>query len=73
MEINILWIITLDSCLYLINIVFLHCFVCCFSGFVGGIDSLMKYFEGDKLVSSTLLKFSCTLTELQSYLTVSDN
>jgi len=40
------------------------------SGFVGGIDSLMKYFEGDKLVSSTLLKFSCTLTELQSYLTI---
>ena len=44
-----------------------------FSGLVGGIDSLKKYFEGDDLVSSTLQKFSWALSELQTYLTVSEN
>lgn len=40
------------------------------SGLIGGIDSLIKYFEGDDLVSSTLHKFSWALSELQSYLTI---
>ena len=44
-----------------------------FSGLVGGIDSLTKYFEGDDLVSSTLQKFSWALSELRTYLTVSEN
>ena len=44
-----------------------------FSGLVGGIDGLTKYFEGDDLVSSTLQKFSWALSELQTYLTVSEN
>ena len=39
---------------------------------MGGIDSLMKYFVGDELVSSTLKKFSCALTELQNFLLVSE-
>lgn len=43
-----------------------------FSALVGGIDSLMNHFVGDKLVSSTLGKFSCALTELQTYLSVSE-
>ena len=43
-----------------------------FSALVSGIDNLTKYFAGDELVSFTLDKFSCALTELQSFLSVSE-
>ncbi|CAH3156007.1 unnamed protein product [Pocillopora meandrina] len=40
------------------------------SALVSGIDNLTKYFAGDELVSFTLDKFSCALTELQSFLSI---